>query len=344
MPQPVSPTARLVPVVSGAAQLPPSPAPARDRHLVLAYTPRWQSLDDLATIARHVVDIDPGIRPFIVPVTLPNSVTRRAAAARPTLVVSPGPLLRFRPRRGKVYHGWPVPKFEELRRLREAGVPVPRTALLTPDLRLDPAEWGDLVILKPTDIPTSSHGAGINLIRTRRVRYRPPAEYPPGHPGRLGPMMVQQYVDTGAVLSSHRVLTFFGEPLCAYRVLTEMPRVDPAAPDEVIESAVVAIQASPRRQRILQKEPDVIALARRAHAALPEIPLKGCDVLREAATGRLYVIELNSGGNTWQFSSGFTERIRRLDGPDFVRRLRQQFDAMRTAARVLVARTRSEAA
>jgi hypothetical protein len=156
-------------------------------------------------------------------------------------------------------------------------------------------------------------------------------------------MMVQQYIDTGADLTGYRVLTFFGEPLCAHFTRSRAARVEPSAPDAMIEAAVVAIQAGADRERILMEEPDVLALARRAHAALPEIPLKGCDIIREAATGRLYVLELNSGGNTWHFSSTFAEGIRRYQGPEFVRRQRLQFDAMRTAARVLVARTRSEA-
>ncbi|MEJ0098010.1 MAG: hypothetical protein WDM84_08950 [Bauldia sp.] len=91
----------------------------------------------------------------------------------------------FRPLRGKVYQGWPIPKFEEVRRLAVAGVPVPLTALLTPELRLDPALWGEFVIVKPTDIATSSHGHGIQLMRTGRVSYIAPRDYPKGHPGRL---------------------------------------------------------------------------------------------------------------------------------------------------------------
>jgi glutathione synthase/RimK-type ligase-like ATP-grasp enzyme len=278
-----------------------------------------------------------------VPVTLRNSVSRREAGALPTLIVSPGPLESFRPLRGKVYQGSQVPKFEEIKRLRAAGVPVPRTAVLTPDLNLDPAEWGELVVLKPTDIPTSSRGKGINLVRTSRVRYKQPEEYPPDHPGRLGPMMVQQYIDTGEKLTGHRVLTFFGEPLCTHFSRSSAARVGPSASDEQIENAIVAMQAGGDRERILTIDEEVIALARRAHAALPEIPLKGCDIIREASSGRLYVLELNSGGNTWHFSSDFATHIRHYHGSEFVLRQRQQFDAMRTAARVLVDRVRSEA-
>jgi hypothetical protein len=322
---------------------PPQQRSVASHHVILAFKPGWQSIEDLRAIARHIVDIEPEIRPFILANTLRNSVSRKLAAASPTLVVSPAPLETFRPIRGKVYQGAPVPKFEEIRRLAAAGVPVARTAILTPDLYLDPAVWGDFVILKPTDIPTSSHGMGINLTRTGRVRYKAPGEYPDGHPGRLGPMLVQQYIDTGEKLTVYRVLTFFGEPLYAQLNRSSARRIDLDGPDAAIESAVVALQAGENREGILIDDPEVTDLARTAHEALPEIPLKGCDILRDAASGRLYVLELNSGGNTWHFSSTYAEPIRALYGREFELRRRQQFDALRTAARVLVDRTKREA-
>ena len=67
------------------------------------------------------------------------------------------------------------------------------------------------------------------------------------------------------------------------------------------------------------------------------------DILRDGKTGRLYVIELNCRGNTWHFSSAFEAANRARNGEDFERRRRSQFDALRTTARVLVARTNAEA-
>ena len=321
-------------------------APARAniaRHLVLAYQPGWISLTDLNDIRRHVTDIDPTIETFIVPSTAGNSVTRRRAAARPTLVVSNGWMPVFQPVRGKVYQGYPIPKPEELRRLAAAGVPIPRTAILTPDLHLDEAEWGEFVVVKPTDIATSSHGRGFQLMRTRRVRFVHPAHYSRDHPGRLGPMIVQQFINTGDYLRSYRVTTLFGEPISALRHAGEAKRVDLAAADAEIESANVSIQGGGARTSEFIDDPDILNLARRAHEALPEIPLKGCDILLEVATGRLYVIELNCGGNTWHFSSNFMAERRKKYGPEFELQRRQQFDALRTTARVLVERANGEA-
>jgi hypothetical protein len=217
--------------------------------------------------------------------------------------------------------------------------------VLTPDLKLDEAEWGDFVIVKPTDLNTSSKGHGFRLMRTRRVRYIAPRDYPANHPGRYGPMLVQQYVSDNGHVGVVRVLTLFGEPLYAVKNRSIERIVDPDAPDEVIEALPVAHQllTEATRVRSLAAEPDELALARAAHEAMPEIPLKGVDLLRDGKTGALYVIELNCRGNTWHFSSAFEAANRARNGEEFERRRLSQFDALRTAARILVARTNAEA-
>jgi hypothetical protein len=316
---------------------------AAARHLVLVYRPGWQSLADLQEIRRHVAELDESIEVFIVSGTEPNFAARKRAARRPTLVVSPGIMPSFRPRRGRVYTGFLIPKYEQSTLLAAAGVPVPRTAILTPDLRLDEAAWGEFVIVKPTYLPASSHGRGIHLMRTSRVRYIEPAAFPADHPGRWGPMLVQQFIDTGDRISAYRVLTLFGEPLYLTLDRASKPRVTLSATDDVIESAVIATQSVDTQERDFPVEADVLSLARAAHDAIPEAPLKGCDILREAATGKLYVLEVNPGGNTWHFSSNHLAADRARNGPEFEARRRSQFDAMRTAARVLVERTVREA-
>ena len=318
-------------------------APSRaTSHLILVYRPGWQSIDDLVAIARHVREIEPSMRTFILPGTIRNSVSRRAAALQPSLIVSPAPLSVFRPVRGTVYQGAIMAKLEQLRRLDAGGVAVPRTAVLSPGLKLDPAEWGEFVVLKPVDLRSSSFGDGIQLKPTHRVRYLAPEEYPEKHPGRRAPMLVQQFINTGERLTLYRVLTLFGEPLYCQLMQSREPRVDLAAPIAAIEAAAIANQAVDEDEFFVD-EPDVLAIARAAHAAIPEVPLKGIDILREHATGRLYVLEVNPGGNTWHFSSRFLADQRRESGPEFERQRHRQFDAFRTAARTLVERTRREA-
>jgi glutathione synthase/RimK-type ligase-like ATP-grasp enzyme len=221
-------------------------------------------------------------------------------------------------------------------------VPVPRTAVLTPDLALDPALWGEFVILKPSNLATTSRGMGVRLVRTTRVRYRPPSDYPREHPGRYGPMIVQEFIDTGARISVYRALTLFGEPLYVNLERADAPRPGPGASEAEVERHPMTLQQAPSTNSFVA-DPDVIAVARAAYAALPEAPLQGCDILRQAGSGALYVLEVNPGGNTWHFSSDHLAADRAANGPELERQRRQQFDAFRTAARVLVERTRREA-
>jgi hypothetical protein len=315
------------------------------RHLVIVHQKGWQSLEDWRDIAQRVRRLDPSIAVFVVGSDHRNEEIAKRAAERPSLIVSAGPLGRFKPLRGKVYHGQIFSKLEQLRRLVAAGVPVPRTAVLRAGLKLDPALWGRFVIVKPTDIGSSSHGQGIQLMRTERVRYIAPADYPEGHPGRSGPMIVQQYIHTGAVVGAYRVLTLFGEPLyCEYAVAQD-PTIDLSASDEVLEQSAVATQGleATNRQITYRYQADVAALARAAHFAIPEAPLKGCDIVRDAATGRLYVLELNPGGNTWHFSSDFMAESRARRGPEVKRQRLEQLDAFGSAAQVLARMVRTDA-
>jgi len=87
-------------------------------------------------------------------------------------------------------------------------------------------------------------------------------------------------------------------------------------------------------------EDDVLALARAAYEAIPEVPFQGCDIIRETNTGVLYVLEVNPGGNTWAFSNAFAARMTQaLGGYD----IKQQFNAFETIADALIEKTRSEA-
>ena len=90
----------------------------------------------------------------------------------------------FQPRRGKIYCGYIVPKVDQMKALQRAGIAVPKWTVLTPDTRLDPSEWGRVVILKPAAWRFASGGKGISLVRTEKVKFRERMSFPEGHPGR----------------------------------------------------------------------------------------------------------------------------------------------------------------
>jgi hypothetical protein len=325
-------------------QAPPTSAPLKQapeitRHLVIVCQPGWQNPEDFQKIGLHVRRIDPTIGVFVFRFDKMDPAAE-LAAGKPSLVFSPGPLGAFKDQRGARYSGVLISKLDELRRLAAAGVPVPRTTVLTPGLQLDPAMWGERVLIKPTDLKSASTGAGVRLVRTEDVgRVAPTAE---AAQSNGSPMLVQEFIDTGPHLSHIRILTLFGRPLMMARgiALAEHPPLD--VPSDVLADIPVASHSIERRIEFFYNA-DLAALARRAHEAIPEAPLKGVDIMMNHTNGRLYVLETNPKSNTWHFSSQHAAATRQMRGPEHVRQMHQHLDAFGTAAHTLADVTRREA-
>jgi hypothetical protein len=312
-----------------------------ERNLILVHTPGYQAVEDFQSIGRAVQQLAPDIEVFVASNDISSSVTRRQAARRPSLIFSPGRLLSFRPVRGKIYAGSPIPKLEQIERFRAAGLPVPPTVEIKPNVDLPKTDFGSYVVVKP-GYSESSRGQFITLMRRESVSFQPRKRFAQDHPGRYWPMLAQKFIDTGAFVNHYRVLTLFGTPLLAFKTTSEKARPALDASDDVL--ADVALKAR-RRDGPIKREstsdPDILELARRAYSALPEVALQGIDIIREVGSGKLYLLEANPGGNTWIFSKGdLTARLTEALG---VERLTDQFDAFQTAAKVLIERTRAEA-
>jgi hypothetical protein len=314
---------------------------AKSRTLILVNHPGWQKRQDFEEIQAKIDALAAEIDVQIVDATKSADQLDDAIWQRPCLIVSFGLLQPFRPKRGLIYCCRPIPKFEQLVKLHGANIPVPFSAQLAFGKQLDKRTWGPLVVLKPTTPGFMSQGA-VYLMRTERVADLAEVVFPFGHPSRRLPVLVQQFVDTGEWPSYYRVLTLFGEPLYCFRSYTPKPRPPLDASDEVLLKAQIAtnIESSSRKQHHAASDADVLDLARRAHAAMPAIPLQGVDIIREAATGRLFVLEINPGGNTWHFSSRHIEQ--RPSAGSREERI-AQFGAWDIAARVLIKKTQEEA-
>jgi hypothetical protein len=86
----------------------------------------------------------------------------------------------------------------------------------------------------------------------------------------------------------------------------------------------------------LAYDADVISLAQRAHAAFPNQPLLGTDIVRDAELRTLYLLECNPRGDAWLLSSDMGRKIANANGLNFA----GQYDAVQMAARVLISETR----
>lgn len=312
------------------------------RNLIILVNPRALDPRDMVEIGRRVAAMDRSLRVVIGTPLDDDGILPEDRWQYPTLTVSlcrPG---RFRPRRGSLLHNMRTPKWQQQVRMRAAGIRVPRTAIYDPSMTLSPEDWGSHVIVKASRTEDSSRGLTGLLVSTAALMARRGL---PGHVTDLletGDAMVQQYIPTGNHPTSYRVGTFLGRAIHMMRKSSSHPAPDLngvtwATADSNHEDTSSALPAG----RALVEDPEVKAFGLQVAAAFPELPLLGIDILRHAATGELHALEINAGGNTWQFSSPHAAAGRAIIGKE--ERVRQ-FDAWRTCAERLVEVTRAQAA
>ncbi|HZM34737.1 MAG TPA: hypothetical protein VFC18_09585 [Burkholderiales bacterium] len=290
-------------------------------NLILVHQEDKQDRADYAAIARKV-----DVEVFIVDTKDPGIDDPRFDAAQPTLTVSPMPIKKFRPPRGPVCQGFEFPKSEQYERLARLGLPVPRWISISPGISLDAREWGPYVVVKPD---LGRKGAEIFIKRTGRVRYRSPG------------FLAQQFVYTGRWPVNYRVVTLFGRTLMSWRCEANHRLVPLESRWDFKARGGITVVSNKRDSRYtLASEPDVIALAEKAHAAFPDQPLLGTDIARDAESGSLHLLECNPRGDAWLISSVMGRMIEQANGLDFA----SQFGAIEVAARTLAEETHRRAA
>ena len=140
-------------------------------------------------------------------------------------------------------------------------------------------------------------------------------------------------------------MTLFGRTLYCMKSWSPIPRPELTAPDEEIEAAIVEPKQAEvvskfkvSEMRALEHDPEILELARKVHDTVPNYPLLGCDIIREVSSGKLFLIEMNAGGNVWHFSS----RRAVLGLATITREDRiNQYGAWDIAADTLIAKTRA---
>ncbi|MEM7244539.1 MAG: hypothetical protein AAF533_04310 [Acidobacteriota bacterium] len=245
-------------------------------------------MSDLQKIATLVTERASDITVYIVDTKELAWGDADIVAQAPTLVVSPMPIKKFVPPRGRICQGFEFPKTAQYERLKVIGISVPEWAEIGPDTRLDPGEWGPYVVVKPD---LGRKGAEIRIKRTERVRYKPEADYPEDHPARKAPMFAQKFVYTGRWPSNYRIVTLFGKTLMCW--LCEADHGLPPLEERYAfgGGGVTIVSNKKTSHYSLASDQDVMALAEKTHAAFPDQPLLGTDVIRDAETGELFVLE-----------------------------------------------------
>lgn len=290
-------------------------------NLILVHQETKQDRADYEEIARRV-DVDV----FIVDTKDSGVRDPRFDAAAPTLTVSPMPIKKFVPPRGAVCQGFEHPKSEQYARLARLGLPVPQWTIIEEQTVLHSADWGPYVVVKPD---LGRKGAEIFIKRTGRVRYRAPA------------FLAQQFIYTGRWPVNYRVVTLFGRALMSWRCEADHRFVPLESRWDFKARGGITVVSNKKDSRYtLAFDADVISLAERAHDAFPDQPLLGTDIVRDADSGALYLIECNPRGDAWLISSVMGRLIEQANGLDFA----AQFGALEIAAEALARETLIRAA
>ncbi len=315
------------------------------KNLILVANTNVLDPADFDEITAKVAEEDGRINAFRVTVDQEANVIDDAYWRHPTLVIAfSGGLGKFKPPRGLVLQNQPVHKYQQYVQFKLAGINTPLTASFSAAERYLESDWGEFCILKPVDLGKMGKGGLVRLQRTRRLANFDPNQYPEDHPLRTSKLLLQSFIDTGVYAESWRVLTLLGEPLYCFRSASGVERPPLDAPDDVIEKAIIEpkhpegkAKVGYENLRAFVADKEIMNFARQASRAFPRIPLQGCDIIREAGTGKLYILEVNPGGNTWHFSSPlFVNQRTKLGGRES---FTKQLDAFAVAARVLARST-----
>ena len=306
-------------------------------NLILVSRSDKQNPGDFEDIRSHITERAQDINVYIVDVKLQLWPLASEISRHPTITVSPMPVRNIKSPRGPMLQGFEFPKSDQYSRLAKIGIRVPDWQRIEPDTKLDPDRWGPYVVVKPE---LGRKGAGIQIKRTTRVKYKPPDLFPDWHPARKAPMLVQRFVYTGPWACCYRVVTLFGKTLLCWHCEIDHSYRALNSRFEFKEQGGITIVSNKRSSTYrLAFDEDVIAIAEAAHAAFPEQALLGHDVVRDHDTGDLFILECNPRGDTWLFSSYIGTEIQKENGIDFY----AQFGGLSRIADILIEETRRRA-
>ena len=269
---------------------------------------------DLLSICAAIRALEPGFACGAATVTVFDAVMKEHPEYAPRMVVNLHPLNGACTGPWAVFSGSNLTKSDELAVLDQAGLPVPRWQLLSPGDKVDERNFGPYVVVKPDD---GLRGACVRVCKTRQVKSDP--IFVTVNQKTSAPL-VQAYIHTGPRAVSHRVGVLFGRAIYRWKLTArEIPgRELPADGDFRSKSGATVVSSGKGSVFTDVLEPDVVELAERAAAALPDVPLLGVDIVRRQSDGQLFIIELNSSGYCFHLTSELGLKIQSSMGLDFM--------------------------
>ena len=222
-----------------------------------------------------------------------------------------------------------VHKVQQLRVLEAAGIRVPKWTRLLPDTQINAAEFGENVIIKPTE-PGASLGRGITLVKTSNFEgYRDQHASEYESMGR-SPPLVQQYIPTGGMPESFRVIETLGQVVLVWRLwLVDNTPLNAPLNTLVLTKKVASNLGERDRELCRNSEVEDFGLL---IASAFDSTVQGIDILRSSEDGKLYALEINMG-NTWAFSGKLHHNSQTLIG---VEAMQNQFNVFDTVGHATI--------
>ena len=301
--------------------------------LIVVY--RKESAQDFIDIARRIRKIDPTIALLMIPNNLDPKKLPPIFYTLPTLViylVNPPNYEFSKVKKLAVKSIGKLDEYEHFKKHAIACLPIQQ---FKGGMEIDSDVYGDWVVLKPENV--NSSGKDINMVPTKMIPLLTKEDFPEDHLVHHDSYLVQRLVKTGVNPNHYRVCIFLGSVLYSTRSELNLPYPDINAPLNQLLATTVASNLQPQRKIELHINHDVIKLALIVADSLSNIPLLGVDIIRDDSTGEYYVIETNSGGNTWHFSSEIGAGMRVDIGGKS--KLVGQYNAWDRAAEALVRKT-----
>lgn len=267
------------------------------KNILVLYDPRLHLLDDIERIRGELRAIAPELELFVRSGAAEDGALTAYLKARPTLVISftdfpvhPG----WKSTRGGKFFSQRIDKISQLKAVGEAGIPVPAWRRYSAGKAWSESEFGSHIAVKATNTRVS-RGAGIGVYETARLESQH-QDVLQMLAGLSSPEPIaQRFVNTGDNATSYRVQCFFGQPLYAFSVRKVEALFDGRGA-LVPEAAITSVSSVEERSFV--SEDSVLDLAARAASVFPTRPNVGVDIVRDAKTGKLFVLECNIG-NVW---------------------------------------------
>ncbi len=270
------------------------------RGLIIVF--RDESAQDFKDISKRLTKLDPTIKVLGFGNKIDSSKIPRGFFEIPHLViylVNPPPVNfeHYSPKLAVKY----LDKVQENLLLKEKSINYLALENFNWGMTLDREIFGDWVVIKPAN--KTSTGRDINLIRRDEIPILKLNDFPSDHLIHQDEYLVQKFIYCGDRPTHFRVTIFLGKILFSSRAISRNSY--PSKNSSLQERLRTSIASNFREYRTteLYIDIEVNQFALSVAKNFQDLPLLGIDILRNNDNQKLYVLELNSGGNTWHFSS-----------------------------------------